>query len=33
MIFPIIEAVRVGATSGEIADAMKAVFGGYRLPW
>jgi len=33
MIFPIIEAVRVGATSGEIADAMKDVFGGYRLPW
>ncbi|MCM2252613.1 MAG: methylmalonyl-CoA mutase family protein [Ramlibacter sp.] len=33
MIFPIIEAVRVGATSGEIAAAMKDVFGGYRLPW
>jgi len=33
MIFPIIEAVRIGATSGEIADAMKDVFGSYRLPW
>lgn len=33
MIFPIIEAVRAGATSGEIANAMRAVFGEYRLPW
>ena len=33
MVFPIIDAVRVGATSGEIADAMRDVFGEYRLPW
>jgi len=33
MIFPIIEAVRVGATSGEVADAMRDVFGEFRLPW
>ncbi len=33
MIFPIIEAVRIGATSGEIAGAMRDVFGEYRLPW
>jgi methylmalonyl-CoA mutase N-terminal domain/subunit len=33
IIFPIIEAVRVGATSGEVADAMRDVFGEFRLPW
>jgi len=33
MIFPIIEAVRIGATSGEIAGAMRDVFGEFRLPW
>jgi methylmalonyl-CoA mutase N-terminal domain/subunit len=33
LIFPIIDAVRAGATSGEIADAMRDVFGEFRLPW
>lgn len=33
VIFPIIEALRVGATSGEIADVLRSVFGEYRLPW
>ncbi len=30
LMYPIIEAVRAGATEGEIADAMKPVFGVYR---
>jgi methylmalonyl-CoA mutase, N-terminal domain len=33
VIFPIIEAVRVGATSGEVADALRDVYGEFRLPW
>ncbi len=30
LMYPIIDAVRAGATEGEIADAMKPVFGVYR---
>jgi len=33
LVFPIIAAVRLGATSGELADALRQVFGEYRLPW
>jgi len=33
VIFPIIEALRVNATSGEIGQALREVFGEYRLPW
>lgn len=33
LIFPIIEALRAKATSGEIADALRDVYGTYKLPW
>ncbi|MCC7166253.1 MAG: hypothetical protein IT565_01650 [Rhodospirillales bacterium] len=33
LILPIIDAVRLGATSGEVADVLRGVFGEYRLPW
>ncbi len=33
LIFPIIETIRVGATSGEIAQSLREVYGEYRLPW
>ena len=33
LIFPIMDALRAKATSGEIAQALREVFGEYRLPW
>ncbi|MEW6266262.1 MAG: methylmalonyl-CoA mutase family protein [Thermodesulfobacteriota bacterium] len=33
LVFPIMDAFRIGATSGEVAQALREVFGEYRLPW
>jgi methylmalonyl-CoA mutase, N-terminal domain len=33
LIFPIMDALRAKATSGEIAQVLREVFGEYRLPW
>jgi methylmalonyl-CoA mutase N-terminal domain/subunit len=33
LIFPIMEALRQKATSGEIAQTLRKVYGEYRLPW